>query len=87
MLSYSITLLCVVYIAKSHLESEKQSLHERIQDLQEELVLIDEHLDSQGPKQIEIDVNIQDTQENIQLLNNTYNDLHRQIEKASVFTT
>jgi len=86
-LSYSITLLCVVYIAKSHLESEKQSLHERIQDLQEELVLIDEHLDSQGPKQIEIDVNIQDTQENIQLLNNTYNDLHRQIEKASVFTT
>lgn len=69
------------------METEKQSINDRIQELQEELILIDEHLESQSGKQIENEANIQDMEESIQLLKNTYHDLQRQIEKASVFTT
>ncbi len=77
--------MCLQFIAATqHLQSERISIQSKIKDLQEELSLLDGHLDSQGIKVVEINGGIEDSQQQISLLKTTLEDIEREMEKAMV---
>ena len=72
-------------VATLHLEDEKLKLKSKIADMEEEIVLIGNHLTSQSSKHKEIDGNIAESEAQIALLSSTLHDIEQQKEKAKVF--
>jgi hypothetical protein len=79
--------LLIYTIAENHLQKERNVLIQKIANMQEEVLLLDEHLRNQNGKIKDIDSSIETYTNEIILLHNTLESINKDIEKAQIIVS